>query len=94
MSLKLYDPTVEAPSTDATPAPRPASLDGRRIGLLANGKVNADRLLRETARRFEEQHGCTVVAEENKRGASTICPPDLLGQIGADVDFMITAVGD
>ncbi len=94
MSLKLYDPTAEAPSTNATPAPRLASLDGLRIGLLSNGKVNADLLLRETARCFEEQHGCTVVSEENKRAASTICPPGLLGQIAADIDFMITAVGD
>lgn len=94
MSLKLYDPTVEAPSTNATAAPRLSSLEGLRIGLLSNGKVHADVLLRETARCFEEHHGCTVVAEENKRGASVICPPDLLGQIAGDVDFMITAVGD
>ena len=61
MPLQLIDPTVEAPDTDNRHAPRLRDLEGLRIGLLWNGKVNADELLHETARCFEDHHGCEVV---------------------------------
>lgn len=97
MSVRLYDPTVDdmRERQELTGAPRPARLEGARIGLLANGKVNSDVLLREVAQLFVERHGCRVTLEENKRNATRPCPPELLERIAkADVDFMVTAVGD
>ena len=96
MTVQLYDPTVDdLEERDATEAPRLPSLRNRTIGLLTNGKVNADVLLRETARLFEERHGCRVILEEDKGNASRPAPPEMLRRIAAaDVDFMVTAVGD
>jgi hypothetical protein len=75
-------------------APRPASLAGLRIGLLANGKHNGDVLARETACLFVERDGAVIVADENKRNASRICPPELLASLAQRTDLLITAVGD
>ncbi len=96
MTIQLYDPTVDdLEQRDASEAPRLPNLQGRTIGLLTNGKGNADVLLRETARLFEERHGCRVILEEDKGNASRPAPPELLQRIAAaDVDFMVTAVGD
>lgn len=94
MALELLDPTGQTPETGYAAAARLGSLEGLRIGLLSNGKVNADRLLRLTAERFVERHGCAIVCETAKPNASRIAEPQVLREIGQDVDFLITAVGD
>ena len=94
MSFELLDPTGEPTLTGYVAAPRLTSLDGLRLGLFSNGKVNADRLLRETAEIFVSQHGCSVVVDSGKANASRIAEPQLLERIANDVDFLVTAVGD
>lgn len=94
MTLELLDPTGQTPETGYAAAARLRSLDGLQIGLLSNGKVNADRLLRLTAERFVERHGCAIVCETAKPNASRIAEPQVLRELGQDVDFLITAVGD
>jgi hypothetical protein len=94
MTIRLYDPGGDPPEHVATLAPRPRGLQGLRIGVLANGKVNGDVLARETARLFVERQGCSVTAVENKGNATRICPPELLASIAGQSDLLITAVGD
>ena len=94
MPLELFDPTGEPAPTGFTAAPRLSSLDGLRIGLFSNGKINADTLLRLTAELFEREAGCRVVIDSGKRNASRIAEPQVLERIANDVDFLITAVGD
>jgi hypothetical protein len=94
MPLRLLDPTVLAPPVQAAAAPRLKSLDGLRIGVLWNGKVNADTLLRETANCFSKRHGCSLVSEERKPSASIVAKPQVLQRLAEKSDFLITAVGD
>ena len=94
MSLELFDPTGEPTPTGFCAAPRLTSVEGQRIGLFSNGKVNADKLLRYTAEVFEQQANCNVVIDSGKRNASRIAEPQVLERIANDVDFLITAVGD
>jgi hypothetical protein len=97
VALLLYDPTVDdlIETPRSATAPRLEGLNGKRIALLANGKVNADVLLRQIGTLFEEHYGCRVVVEENKGNATRPADPALLKRIaGLDVDFMVTAVGD
>ncbi len=94
MPLRLIDPTVPAPPVQAAAAPRLESLEGLRIGVLWNGKVNADTLLREPANCFSKRHGCSLVSEERKHSASIIAKPQVLERLAEKSDFLITAVGD
>ncbi len=94
MTIRLYDPGGASPGHSAVAALRLESLQGKRIAILANGKHNGDVLARETAKLFEERHGCAVVMEENKGNATRICPPEILAALTKDADFLITAVGD
>ncbi|MBG92857.1 MAG: hypothetical protein CL792_02635 [Chloroflexi bacterium] len=97
MTLKLYDPKID----DLTKvslvnlAPRLTKLSNTKIALLSNGKFNADVLLRLTAEIFEKNHQSKVILDLNKHSASRPCPQDIIDTIvRANVDFMITAVGD
>ena len=94
MKLRMVDPTVESKMGSHALAPRLGDLQGLRIGLLSNGKVNADVLLNETAQLFRARHECPIVELEEKSHAGKPCPPDLLASLAAKSDFLLTAAGD
>ena len=58
--MQLYDPTASGPKRSAFRAPPLVGLQGKTIGILENGKLNAVEMLREIAVLFEQQHGCTI----------------------------------
>ncbi len=92
--MKLYDPTVEGPEQRLLHAPRLKNLDSLTIGLMCNGKANADVLVKETGALFAKNHGCKLKDLWDKRNATVPAPPDMLVEIAEETDFLITAVGD
>ncbi len=92
--MKLVDPTVPAKDQSRRRAAPLPTLEGLRIGLLGNRKVNADLILSETAALFKEHHGCNVATFVEKDNASAPAPPELLRKVFEECDFMITAIGD
>ena len=92
--MQLYDPTVAAPARGFVRAPALQKLDGLTIGLLDNGKVNADNLLMRTAELFVERHGCSIAPMSDKNNASAPAPGETLEALSEQVDFLITAMGD
>jgi hypothetical protein len=92
--MQLYDPTTIGPQRDLLRAPPLASLDGKTIGILENGKLNATEMLRELARLFEERHGCKVRAVYSKSNASAPAPAQTLTKAAEEVDFLISGLGD
>ena len=65
-----------------------------RIGILENGKLNAEEMLNEVAQLFVQRHGCTVVKLASKKNASAPAPSNTLSQVAPEVDFLITGLGD
>ena len=92
--MQLYDPTAQAPSRQSFRAPPPATLKGARLGLLSNGKLNADRLLHETAKLFEASHGCELSLVTTKQNASAPAPDHIMEELRAGADILLTANGD
>ena len=92
--MQLYAPTSTTPRRKAVRAPALARLEGARIGILENGKLNAEEMLREVADLFVQRHGCTVRTLASKRNASALAPGNTLVTIAPDVDFLITGLGD
>lgn len=92
--MQLYAPTSMAPKRKAVRAPALATLEGARIGILENGKLNAEEMLREVAALFVERHGCTVRIMGSKANASAPAPSPTLVKVAQDVDFVITGLGD
>ena len=92
--MQLYAPTATTAAKKRTRAPKLAKLDGARIGILENGKLNAEEMLNEVAQLFVQRHGCTVVKLASKKNASAPAPSNTLNQVAPEVDFLITGLGD
>lgn len=92
--MRLVDPTVPAKKPDRRRAPALTSLDGLTIGLLSNRKLNADRLLTETAELLRTRFGGTVLPMASKNNASAPAPAELLTNLSPECDYLITASGD
>ena len=93
--LQVLDPTVQAIPDDAVVARRPDTLDGKVIGLLANGKINSEEILALTqevlADRYEFKSG---VVARNKHNASRPCPEHIIDELVEQCDVVITSSGD
>lgn len=62
--VRLYEPTAEPRTAASGPARRLAALEGRRAGVLDNGKAGAGTLMLAVVERLRQRHG---VAEALKR---------------------------
>ena len=92
--MQLYAPTSTTPKRKAVRAPALGKLDGARIGILENGKLNATEMLNEVAQLFVQRHGCTVKTLAHKSNASAPAPGTTLTKVAQEVDFLITGLGD
>ena len=90
----VFDPRGRVDAERIAPAPRAATLEGLRLGILDNTKWNASRLLRKTADRLGEQHPFAAVSYYRKESFSKEADPALLAAIAANNDIVLTAIGD
>jgi hypothetical protein len=96
MPNAILDPTgtTAAGSKPAAPrAPRPASLDGARVGLLINTKQNARPFLEEVGRLLTERYGVSVTTR-TKLNFAVPEPDEVIKELAAEADVVITGVGD
>jgi len=92
--MQLYSPLSTTPKRKSVRAPALANIDGLRIGVLENGKLNAEEMLAEFADLFVQRHGCTVRTLAHKSNASAPAPATTLVKVAQEVDFLITGLGD
>lgn len=92
--MQLYSPLSTTPRRKAFRAPPLVKVDGLRIGILENGKLNAEEMLNEVAQLFVQRNGCTVRTLASKKNASAPAPSNALVAVAQEVDFLITGLGD
>ena len=92
--MQLYSPMSTTPKRKAVRAPVLSSIDGLRIGILENGKLNAEEMLNEVAQLFVQRNGCTVRTLASKSNASAPAPANTLVKVAQEVDFLLTGLGD
>ena len=94
--MRLYDPTSSRPDRSLSRAVALSGLEGKTIGILENGKLNAVEMLHEVAALFEARH----TAHRPDRfirevpNASAPAPDGVLARAVGEVDFLITGLGD
>lgn len=96
MPNAILDPTGTTATTTARTAPRatrPASLRGKRVGLLINTKQNARPFLHEVGRLLKEQYDVTLT-ERTKVNFAVPEPEDVIKDLAAEADVIVTGVGD
>jgi hypothetical protein len=67
-SIVAFDPRDEREQGPAILAPRPATLDGKVIGLLSNNKPHSEELLRMIADIIGERYSIKGIVMHNKGG--------------------------
>ncbi|MCH8857058.1 MAG: hypothetical protein IIA03_12650 [Proteobacteria bacterium] len=93
-TLRVLDPTYEPVVAAQGMAERPGSLNGKLVGLLANEKRNAEPLLEAVYDVLAERFDLAGRRPVNKGDASRPADPQILDDLAAQVDVVITANGD
>ena len=94
MTLTVLDPTVAPLPADGVIADRPDTLDGVRLGLLANGKLNSEEMLTALHDVLADRFAFASVVERNKMNASRPCPEEIIDELVDLCDVVITSSGD
>ncbi|HYZ02635.1 MAG TPA: hypothetical protein VFA92_14160 [Candidatus Binatia bacterium] len=95
MDSVLFDPVGSTSTAQQTLAPRRVKeLQGRTVGLLLNGKDNADHLLDGIGDLLRERYQIGEVVRERKPSASRPVPDDQAKQMAERCDVVVTAIGD
>src|SRR5215470_13118542 len=97
MPNAILDPTGTATTSAAKQAapraPRPVSLQGKRVGLLINTKMNARPFLEEVGRLLEDRYDVTLT-QRTKVNFAVPEPENVIKELIAENDVIITGVGD
>jgi hypothetical protein len=94
LSVPVYDPRGVVESTSAAIATRPNKLDGLRLAILDNSKWNANKVLRASMAALEKTVEFGQVTYYVKQSFSKDAAPELIAEIAANSDLVLTAIGD
>ena len=103
MPYPILDPTgttqaAHGSAAHSRPAPpraaRRADLRGATVGLLVNTKQNAAPFLDEIGRLLVRRHGAKSTIARTKVNFAAPAPEDLVKELAASCDVIITGIGD
>jgi hypothetical protein len=92
--IELLDPTLEAVPQTVTYAPRPPSLQGKRVGLIENTKFNSDRLLQKIGDILKSEYGVAETRMWRKKNSSVPAHDAIIAELQKTCDVMVAGIGD
>ena len=93
-SIITMDPRDDGPQAPARLAQRPATLDGKVIGLFANNKPHSEDLLRRIAAIIGERYDIKGTVEHNKGGWQWPARIEDLQRTAKTIDVAIHATAE
>jgi hypothetical protein len=90
----VYDPRGVVEAVPVPIGKRVEALNGLRLGILSNKKWNGNNLLRKTQAILQDQIDFAEVRFYEKESFSKNADPGLLGDIIAENDIVLSAIGD
>jgi len=94
MAQLVFDPRGSVPAPSLAAAPRAASLQDLRVGVLNNTKWNAAKLLRAIMERLGHEARFGAVNHYRKETYTRAALPELLDRIRDENDVVLVAIGD
>lgn len=91
---RLYDPRGDVHAEHRDVAPRIASPDGLRLGVLDNTKWNGWKVLERTAALIGERTPLASVTRYKKESFSLVAEPELIARIAVENDLALIGIGD
>ncbi len=92
--MVLIRPVNEPDTASSTYASRIADLSGKRVGLLDNSKLNANKMLDAVAAILDREYGFSNIIRHRKPSASKPVAPEVIDALGESCDVVIVGVGD
>jgi len=92
--MEILDPTTDAAAQSIAYAPRPASLEGKRVGLIENTKFNSDRLLAKIGDILKAEHGAAETRIWRKHNSSVPAHQEIIEELKRTCDVMVAGIGD
>ena len=92
--MRMVNPVATIEPESVKPAPRLKSLEGIRLGLLHNNKMNGDKLLRLIAEELQRAHGVGSVHLVTKYPPQKPARKEMLDAVAAQSDAVLNAIGD
>ena len=93
-SVLIFDPRGVVESANTPIAARPKKLAGLRLAILDNSKWNASKILRTSTAALEKSVKFAKVSYYVKHSFSRDAAPELIAEIAANNDLVLTAIGD
>ena len=93
MILRVLDPTNELTAAGANPAARPASLQGKTVGFISNGKEGTKGYFAQLERMLREDLGVAEVIWRTKSNYSAPADAHIVDEI-KKWHAAVTGVGD
>jgi hypothetical protein len=90
----LLNPEGSSQEGHAALAPRPGNLNGKRIGLLSNSKLNADAVLYAIGELLAQRFDVTEVVHRSKPNFSLPASEATFDELAANCDVVLAGVGD
>ena len=92
--VKLVVPEAPVPATAAAKEQRKFAAGGLRLGILDNSKGNADHLLKFIVDGIKALVPVASVVSLRKGSVSLPAPKEILDQLAAEADFVVSAMAD
>jgi hypothetical protein len=93
MILRVLDPTNERKAAGGEAAPRPASLEGKTIGFISNGKEGSAGFFAHLDRMLRDEFGVADVVFRRKANYSAPAAAAIVDEI-KNWQAVVTGVGD
>jgi hypothetical protein len=93
MTLHVLDPTNEAAPAAGHPAPRLATLAGKTVGIISNGKEGTKSFFAHLDRMLRTEFGVANVVTRVKSNFSAPADPHIAAEI-AQWDAVVSGIGD
>ena len=92
--IELLDPTAEVATQAIAYVDRPASLEGKRVGLIENTKFNSDRLLQKIGVILKTEYGAADARMWRKHNSGVPAHKEILDDAKQAVDVVVAGIGD
>jgi len=93
MTFRVLDPTPEKASPAGQLAPRLATLEGKTIGFISNGKEGTKGFFRHLDQMLREEHGVARVVSRTKSNYSAPADKHIVDEIRS-WDAVVSGLGD
>ena len=92
--MQVYDPTAPSPQATQNLRRSVGDLNGKVVGFIDNSKPNFNLLIDDIAALLTSRYGVKAIVKTGKRGASMPATPQVLDELAAQCDLVVTGSGD